>query len=280
MNSVYERESQIAAFFDLDGTLLAGPSLERQFFAMLRSRGAVSASGYIAWLARAVKLAPEGIHAIAHANKRYLRGVDAPGLVGAKRVAPQCDTAIARADRTPVLRFHARALDRMAWHAKQNHRIFLVSGTLAPLAQVAGIALLMRLAAQDVSASIGVCATQLEEVDGQWTGRIVGEAVCGPAKRRLVEQLAQEQGFDLAKSYAYGDTMNDRWLLAAVGRPAVVNPSKKLRRLAGLYDWPVHWWGNRAPSGKRREGGDPGSLASSAGAANAAPDAAEFSAGQ
>ena len=280
MNSVYECESRIAAFFDLDGTLLAGPSLERQFFAMLRSRGAVSASGYLAWLVRAVKLAPEGIHAIAHANKRYLRGVDAPGLVGAKRLAPQCDIAIARGDRTPVLRFHAQALDRVAWHAKQDHRIFLVSGTLAPLAQVAGIALLLRLAAQNVTASIGVCGTQLEEVDGQWTGRIVGEAVFGPAKRRLVEQLAEEQGFDLAKSYAYGDTMNDRWLLAAVGRPAVVNPSKKLRRLAALYDWPVHWWGNGAPSGKCREGRDAGSLAGSAGAGNAAHDAAGFSAGQ
>jgi len=70
---------RVAAFFDLDGTLVARPSLERRFFAELRYRGAIPMGNYFLWLARAVWLAPRGIQMMRHANKMYLRGVSTGG---------------------------------------------------------------------------------------------------------------------------------------------------------------------------------------------------------
>ena len=72
---VAEKGTQVAAFFDLDGTLLSFPSLERRFFRMLRYRREIPLRNYFLWAAQAVRLLPRGIRAIAHANKMYLNGV-------------------------------------------------------------------------------------------------------------------------------------------------------------------------------------------------------------
>jgi phosphoserine phosphatase len=104
------------------------------------------------------------------------------------------------------------------------------------------LALVVRLAVRGIAASVAVCATRLEENDGQWTGRIVGDAMFGEAKERAVRRLAGEKGFELAQCYAYGDCISDRWMLEAVGRPAAVNPSRRLETLARRKRWPVLTW--------------------------------------
>jgi len=139
-------------------------------------------------------------------------------------------------------RFLPEGVDQVAWHAQQGHAIVLVSGTLAPLAQEMALALVVRLAVRGIAASVAVCATRLEENDGQWTGRIVGDAMFGEAKERAVRRLAGEKGFELAQCYAYGDCISDRWMLEAVGRPAAVNPSRRLETLARRKRWPVLTW--------------------------------------
>lgn len=144
----------------------------------------------------------------------------------------------------------------MAWHAKQGHAIVLVSGTLEPLASAAALALVLRLAAGGITTSIAVCATRLEEADGMWTGRVLGEAMFGEAKAGAVKKLAEEMQLDLPRCFAYGDTANDRWLLAAVGKPAAVNSSRTLARIAQGRSWPVLYWGgekklNQKPSLRR-----------------------------
>ncbi len=75
VNEVKEHARNIAAFFDLDGTLVGLPSLERRFFRMLKYRRALPARNYCLWLREAMRLVPSGINAILQANKMYLRGV-------------------------------------------------------------------------------------------------------------------------------------------------------------------------------------------------------------
>src|SRR6266436_911398 len=70
-----EREGNIAAFFDLDGTLMALPSLELRFFRTLRYQRTIRAKNYFFWLKEALRLLPCGIDAILQANKMYLHGV-------------------------------------------------------------------------------------------------------------------------------------------------------------------------------------------------------------
>jgi HAD superfamily hydrolase (TIGR01490 family) len=236
-----QRGARVAAFFDLDGTLIGGPSLERRFFAQLRDRRAIPLRNYFLWLARTALLAPRGMQMMRHANKMYLSGVHTGGDGSwSDRGQP------ARPDpgqaRMGVPRFFRDAVEWTAWHAEQGHAIVLVSGTLAPLAQEMALALVVRLAVRGIAASVAVCATQLEQWEGRWTGRILGDAMFGEAKARAVVQLARCKGYDLAKCYAYGDSRSDRWMLESVGHAAAVNPSWRMERLARRRGWSVLNW--------------------------------------
>jgi len=233
VNAVKEKCGGIAAFFDLDGTLVAGTSLERRFFRRLRYGQAIPAKNYFLWLREAVRIAPQGIHAIRYANKMYLRRVPLGEL---ERQAKG-------------FLFFAEAMDRVAWHAKQRHKIVIVSGTLEPLAREAAMGLEAELEARGFAVEIDVCATRLEERAGRWTGRVVGEAMHGKSKVHAVQRVAKEKRLDLRKCYAYGDSAMDRWLLAAVGRPVAVNASKELLRIAQGRNWPVLLWEKREEEG-------------------------------
>ncbi len=224
-----EKRAKIAAFFDLDGTLLAGPSLERRFFRELRYRRAIGWKNYLLWLAQALRLAPRGITEILQANKMYLRGV---------AVAPHQSNP----EKKRKCAFLASAIERIAWHAERGDSIVIVSGTLEFLARGAARELEMILSRRGIAAKIQVCATRLEEKEGQWTGQVVGEAMFGGAKARAARRFAAQMGLDLKRSYAYGDSAQDWWLLDAVGNPWTVNPSPGLSRLAQQKNWPILRW--------------------------------------
>jgi HAD superfamily phosphoserine phosphatase-like hydrolase len=263
VTAVTEQSAGAAAFFDLDGTLVAGSSLERRFFRTLRYRHEIAARNYLLWMKEAVRLAPGGISQILHANKMYLRNVRAEEAIckadtsvdhkltvvterietGMGGRTEECRAGKRMQARMPVPPFYEEAIGRVAWHAHQGHAIMLVSGTLEPLAQAAALALLLRLGVRGISARIGVCATRLETAFGKWTGRIVGEAMFGEAKERAVRRIAAEAELDLQSCYAYGNSASDRWMLGAVGKPVVVNPSDDLARAARQNDWPVLRWG-------------------------------------
>jgi HAD superfamily phosphoserine phosphatase-like hydrolase len=254
MNSPVAESGRVAAFFDLDGTISMLPSLERRFFRILRYRREIPAKNYFLWLREALRLMPNGISAILQANKMYLWGVQifderghGDGNVSSwhkdgHRAKGQASAPPRRNPRLPVPTFFVPAIERVAWHAKQGHAIVLLSGTLEPLAQQASRAIEAALAAQGIEIVIHVCATRLEEINGRWTGRILGQAMFGEAKARAVKRIAGEIQIDLARCYAYGDSANDRWLLAAVGWPAAVNASRELARLAKLQGWPILRW--------------------------------------
>jgi HAD superfamily hydrolase (TIGR01490 family) len=252
IREVTEKCRDVAAFFDLDGTLAQLPSMEWRFFGQLRRNGEIPARNYLLWMAEALRLAPRGIAAMRHANKRYLEGLShGPEFSEREQLQPcatTCDQEV-RANRlgmtrAPVPEFFPRGVQRVEWHARAGHAIFLVSGAPEPLVRIAALALVVRLAARGVPARVGVSATRLEALDGKWTGRILGEAMVGEAKACAVRKIAARQGFELQKCYAYGDSANDRWMLRAVGRPTAVNPSEELGHVAGLAGWPVMLWKN------------------------------------
>jgi alcohol-forming fatty acyl-CoA reductase len=253
--SANESQARIAAFFDLDGTLLPRPSLERRFVATLRDERLIPLRNYFRWLAQAIRLSPQGLLRMTHANKMYLRNIPVSHstllfrstgtLAGVPVSQNAAASASAKIDHLPA--FFPEALHRATWHASQGHAIVLVTGTLEPLAKQAALALTIRLIARGITSSIQVCATRLEETHDRWTGCITGEAIFGQAKARAVQRIAAESGFDLARCYAYGDTASDRWMLGAVGSPAAVNPSRELDRIARLRAWPIFLWRENRP---------------------------------
>lgn len=250
--------ARAGAFFDLDGTLLQLPSLEQRFFRVLRYRREIPLKNYFLWLRGALKLLPSGIGAVRHANKMYLQGVASLNGSGAEnrtdslahksghKEEGQASALPRHNPRWPVPHFFEEGVERVVWHARQGHAIVIVSGTLEPLASVAAQALEAELASRGIAARTRVCATKLEERDGRWTGRILGEAMFGKAKARAILTLAEEMSLNLSQSWAYGDSAQDRWMLASVGNPAAVNATPKLARIAWKQGWLTLRTANRA----------------------------------
>src|SRR5215470_2311522 len=226
-----------AAFFDVDGTLVEKPSLERRFFRALSHEGKISVRNYFAWLAEAARLAPNGLAYVLQGNKAYLRGFRSTGL-RANRVAST----------TPFFR---EAVECVARHAANGERIVLVTGTLEFLAGEIAQRLRTELAKRNLSPEIHVWATRVEEKDGRWTGRIVGQPMFGKAKAIAVWWLAGEWKLNLAECSAYGDSALDQWMLASVGKPVAVNPDADLRHVAQRPPWRIVEWRREAP-GKLR----------------------------
>jgi HAD superfamily hydrolase (TIGR01490 family) len=235
-----QQSNGVAAFFDIDGTLLPWPSLEWRLVRWLISQRAIPIGSSGFWLANAARLAPRGIEMMRHANKLYLRGINAAGPVDEtlRRVPPR---RTKQAGMT-VPRFFPAGIEQIAWHAVQGHAIFLISGTLEVLAREVALALTVLLAIRGVAARIGLGATRLEEIEGRWTGKILGEPIFGEAKARTIRRLAFENKLHLQACYAYANGWSDRWMLEAVGRSVAVNPDKELRQLARVKEWPIFWW--------------------------------------
>jgi len=83
-----------------------------------------------------------------------------------------------------------------------------------------------------------VIASQLSIEDGRYTGGIDFYAYA-ENKAAAIDDLAERRGYDLARSYAYSDSITDVHMLRAVGHPHAVNPDKELRRVAREEGWPV-----------------------------------------
>jgi HAD superfamily hydrolase (TIGR01490 family) len=83
-----------------------------------------------------------------------------------------------------------------------------------------------------------VIATRMEIEDGRYTGGIEYYAYA-EEKARAIEELAAAEGYDLANSYGYSDSVTDVPMLEAVGHAHAVNPDKELRKVAAERGWPV-----------------------------------------
>jgi HAD superfamily hydrolase (TIGR01490 family) len=124
---------------------------------------------------------------------------------------------------------YQEALDVMELHRSEGRRIFIVSSSpeevVRPLARHFGVS--------------SVIATRAEiGPDGRYTGELEFYAY-GEQKAEAMRGIAEQQGIDLAGSYAYSDSITDLPMLEAVGNPVAVNPDRELRREAEERDWQI-----------------------------------------
>lgn len=172
---------------------------------------------------------------------RYSLGIG-EGLEHAFEVAIQHYAGIeedALRDRTQVW-FDALCLPRlrpgaataMAHHREQGDRLVLAtSGTLYSA-----------LAADTHWAFDDLICTRMAVEDGVLTGGIEALAY-GDHKHTLTAAWAERENVDLQEATFYTDSITDRRLMEAVGRPVAVNPDRPLRQLARAEDWEVVDWG-------------------------------------
>lgn len=87
-----------------------------------------------------------------------------------------------------------------------------------------------------------VLAPRMEVINGLCTGRVLPEPFTGQVKARLLQQHAAQRGLDLSHCYALGDAYGDLPMLECVGHPLVVNPDRRLARVAAERGWQVENW--------------------------------------
>jgi len=221
-----------AAFFDIDGTLLRKPSLERRFFWDLHRRRKIPAANYFRFLADTLLRLGEGAPALTLQSKSYLRGIPADLLAEG--------LFLEAAARLP--RLFPAAVHRIWQHALRGDAIVLVTGSLAPLAETVGFALERELLCRGVETKIGLLATRLEVREGRWTGRVLGAPMFAEAKALAIGDFSAARGIALSQCSAYGDSHLDRWMLASVGNPYAVNPTRRMLGVARVFGWPTLTW--------------------------------------
>lgn len=114
-------------------------------------------------------------------------------------------------------------------HRRAGHELALLSSSTNYLAQ-------------PLARDLGVehlLVTRLEVVGGCFTGRAIAPVCYGAGKVHWAKAFASEHAIDLAASYFYTDSVTDVPVLELVGHPRVVNPDRLLRREARRRGWEI-----------------------------------------
>jgi HAD superfamily hydrolase (TIGR01490 family) len=212
-----------AAFFDLDKTIIAKSStlaFSREFQAGgLISRGAVLRSAY----AQFVYLVGGADHDQMEKMRQFMSQLCAGWDVQTVRdiVADTLHNIV-----EPLV--YDEAVSLIEQHHAEGRDVIIVSTSGAEVVEPIG----------EMLGADHVVATRMGVEDGKYTGEIRFYAYA-ENKARAITDLARKRGYDLARSYAYSDSVTDVAMLEAVGHPHAVNPDRDLRRLAKERGWPV-----------------------------------------
>jgi HAD superfamily hydrolase (TIGR01490 family) len=212
-----------AAFFDLDKTIIARSSsfvFSKPFQAGgLISRRAMLRSAY----AQFVYLVGGADHDQMEKMRQFMSQLTAGWDVATVREIV-ADTLHHVVD--PIV--YDEAVSLIEEHRAVGRDVVIVSTSGAEVVEPIGA----MLGADEV------IATQLEIVDGKYTGTIEYYAYA-EEKARAITALAAERGYDLEDCFAYSDSITDLPMLEVVGHPHAVNPDKELRRTAADRGWPI-----------------------------------------
>ena len=122
-----------------------------------------------------------------------------------------------------------RALELLAWHRDQGHRLVIITAT-------------NRFVTERIATRHGVSdllATEPEQdEDGRFTGRLAGTPCFQDGKVQRLQAWLAEQGETLEGAWFYSDSRNDLPLLEVVTNPVVVDADEVLTGIASERGWP------------------------------------------
>ena len=85
-----------------------------------------------------------------------------------------------------------------------------------------------------------IIATNAEVVDGKYTGKVTGIPCYQKGKLARLDQWLD--GREVEESWAYSDSINDRFLLEYATHAIAVNPDDRLEQLAQQQGWEIQDW--------------------------------------
>jgi putative phosphoserine phosphatase / 1-acylglycerol-3-phosphate O-acyltransferase len=213
---------EVGAFFDLDGTLIAGYSANVFYQEFLRRRQ-MSAADVVRSLGAAIDQGIRGsdVTPLMEIAAGSFKGRPEEELTElGERLFVQRIAGMVYPDSRSIVRAHQRMGHTVALASSATHY------QVAPLAEDFGIEHLL--------------TTPIEVVDGVFTGALGGDVLWGPGKARAVRAFAHERGLDLRSSYGYGNGDEDMYFLDAVGLPRALNPQAGLSKVAADRGWPAY----------------------------------------
>lgn len=115
-------------------------------------------------------------------------------------------------------RVYTYTRDRIKWHKQQGHRLITISGSPKELVKE----MALKHGFDDFKGAIYTINKNdiyTGEVIPMWDSR---------SKKKAIEEFSNIYGIDVGVSYAYGDTAGDFSMLKMVSFPVCVNPTKEL----------------------------------------------------
>ncbi|WP_193047109.1 HAD-IB family hydrolase/lysophospholipid acyltransferase family protein [Mycolicibacterium baixiangningiae] len=222
---------QVGAFFDLDGTLVAGFTGVIMTRDRLRRRQ-MSVGEFIGMVQAGLnhQLGRSEFEDLIGKGARMLRG---SSLSDVDELAERLFLQHIRDRIYPEMRELVHA------HMARGHTVVLSSSALTvqvePVARFLGIQ--------------NMLSNKFEtDDDGCISGEVVRPILWGPGKARAVQAFATRNGVDLSESYFYADGDEDVALMYLVGNPRPTNPAGKLAAVAAKRGWPVLRFTSRSGS--------------------------------
>lgn len=231
--------NRVAAFFDLDRTIIAGSSafaFSRPFYqGGLINRRAAIRTAYVQLLSLPRAMTGSDADQIARTRAHLTTLCQGWDVEQVRSIVDE--TLHDSVD--PLV--YAEAATLIDEHLAQGHDVVVVSASgaeiVAPIAAMVG--------------ATHSLATRMAVADGRYTGAI--DFYCyGENKAVAIRELATANGYDLTRCHAYSDSVTDLPMLVAVGHPAAVNPNRALRKVAVQRGWPVLSFSDPVPLRARR----------------------------
>src|ERR1700749_1692608 len=221
----------VGAFFDLDGTLVAGYTVAAVTRDRLRHRE-VGAGEFLHMMQLAVEY---------RLGRSRLENVIA-GAVGSTRgrLAEDVDEVGERIFQQSVVDLiYPEMRDLVRAHQRRGHTVVLSSSALT-------------MQAEPVARYLGidhvVCNRFVVDEHGVLTGAVQRPVIWGTSKATSVQKFAAEHGVDLRSSYFYADGDEDLALMHLVGNPRPVNPGPELTKVDERRGWPILRFRRRGPN--------------------------------
>lgn len=205
---------QIAAFFDIDGTIYR-EGLITEVFKKMVTYELIDGSkwynevrpaflnwdkrvgDYDTYLLKMVDIYVEAVKDLREDQITYV----------AKRVIEQ------KGDRV-----YTFSREQIKWHKNQGNKVIAISGSPYELVKEMS----QKYNMDDFRGTV-YCRGD----HGKYNGEVIPmwDAV---SKRKAILELVEKYDIDLSESYAYGDTAGDLTMLKMVGHPFAINPTKEL----------------------------------------------------
>jgi HAD superfamily hydrolase (TIGR01490 family) len=225
-----------AAFFDLDKTVIAKAS-------MVAFGRPLLDAGFISRRLMARALWSQLVFHYLGAGEERMRKFRESALRITRGWDQARISALVAENLTDVIEpiVYEEALELIREHRAAGRKVFIVSASPAeivtPLAGYLGVdeAIATRARIDD---------------DGRYTGEVDFYSY-GPFKAEAMREIAEREGIDLERSYAYSDSITDLPMLEAVGHPVVVNPDRELGRVARRNEWEVRIFRTGVPLRER-----------------------------